>query len=265
MEQQSTNEQAPCLGGAAPAVKVKRKYVRKSSLPPPPQVVDARGVLWRIRETRATEHGFDLFFGHPMPRRGVKQKPGPKGQVIPTRELVDYWRQHSSDSRACFRLPACYDSLRRLYLGLGFKLVRYAAAPRPNPLADLKKLSVSEFTERYKMPMSLVIRWRAILLDRLNNPRKRSTRAVVMGVLQSSLTNREAAEGIGLTACRVSELRRNLLRQGKAYSEIRADKWNTPAALAILGSGDTTAQMAQALGVSKSHAYRLRKSLESTG
>jgi hypothetical protein len=266
MEQQVMNEQPTCLSGAAPAVKVKRKWVRRSTLPPPPQIADAKGVLWQVRETRATEHGFDLLLGHPMPTPGVKRKRRLKGHIIPTRQLVDYWRRHSSDARACFNLPACYNALRRLYLRLRFKLVRYAPPATPNPMTDLKNMPVYEFAEHYKIPMTTAIRWRAILLERLRNPRKRSTRAIVLGVIQSSLTNREAAEAIALTADRVAQMRRNLQRRGTAYSEAAKgfpNKWNTPTALAVLRSGRPDSQIAHALGISTSHAHRLRKTLAS--
>jgi hypothetical protein len=266
MEQQVTNQQPTCLSGAAPAVKEKRKWVRRISLPTPPQIADAKGVLWHVRETRATEHGFDLLLGHPMPTPGVKRKRRLKGHIIPTRQLVDYWRLHSSDSGACFNLPACYDALRRLYLRLRFKLVRYVPPASPNPMADLKNMPVWEFSEHYKIPMTTAIRWRAILLDRLRNPRKRSTRAVVLGVIQSSLTNREAAEAIALTTHRVAQMRRNLERRGTAYSEAAKPfpaKWNTPTALAVLRSGRPDSQIAHALGISASQAHHLRKALPS--
>jgi hypothetical protein len=187
------------------------------------------------------------------------------GHIIPTRQLVDYWRLHSSDLRACFNLPAYYGALRRLYLRLRFKLVRPAPPATPNPMADLKNMPVCEFAEHYKIDMTTVIRWRAILLDRLRNPRKRSTRAIVLGVIQSSLTNRQAAEALALTTHRVAQMRRNLRIRGMAYSEAAAkpfaDKWNTPATLAVLRSGRPDSQIAHALGISTSHAQRLRKAL----
>jgi DNA-binding NarL/FixJ family response regulator len=133
-------------------------------------------------------------------------------------------------------------------------------------MTDLKNMPVYEFAEHYKIPMTTAIRWRAILLERLRNPRKRSTRAIVLGVIQSSLTNREAAEAIALTADRVAQMRRNLQRRGTAYSEAAKgvpNKWNTPTALAVLRSGRPDSQIAHALGISTSHAHRLRKTLAS--
>lgn len=79
-----------------------------------------------------------------------------------------------------------------------------------DPLDDLRTLPVWEFSERYEVPTSDAIRWRAFLLDRGSGRQRGANDPNVRAILRSTLNTRQLSQCLCVTTTHARRMRRKL-------------------------------------------------------
>ena len=82
-----------------------------------------------------------------------------------------------------------------------------------SPLDDLRTLAVWEFAERYEVPTSDAIRWRAFLLDRSSGRQRGAKDANVRAILRSTLNTHQLSQCLCVTTTHARRMRRDLRAQ----------------------------------------------------
>ena len=117
-----------------------------------PEVVtikDALGLEWDINEARATNYGFDLYYGKRKDRTGYDV--GGPNRLIYTNELKAFWASCAlKHDGTIFDLPAGRTTLKRARQALGFNWDKDSEKFWRKHKHDLKTLTPREFEKKHK-------------------------------------------------------------------------------------------------------------------
>jgi len=112
-------------------------------------IKDALGLEWDINEARATNYGFDLYYGKRKDRTGYDVQ-GPN-RLIYTNQLKAFWENCAiRHDGTIFDLPAGRTTLKRARLALGFNWDKDSEKFWRKHKHDLKTLTPREFEKKHK-------------------------------------------------------------------------------------------------------------------
>ena len=112
-------------------------------------IKDALGLEWDIKEARATNYGFDLYYGKRKDRTGYDV--GGPNRLIYTNELKAFWEYCAlKHDGTIFDLPAGRTTLKRARVALGFNWDKDSEKFWRKHKHDLKTLTPREFEEKHK-------------------------------------------------------------------------------------------------------------------
>ena len=178
---------------------------------------DFEGFVWDVRESRPTNHGFDLLLGWPFlgaePQRG-KGFGGPR--IIPTRELQAYWdgNQLARDG-AIYDLPAGRTALKRVRALFGFNLYLANESWWLDRLSDLADMSGADFSRKHNVCESEVSIAHKSFFGSRQRPngwyREPSTKSLLVSGLPHAYVADQLSISMGASARLRSMLNRGLI------------------------------------------------------
>ncbi len=175
------------------------------------QVLDVVGLLWNIRSSRPTKHGFPLHFGYPAVTPSYLPKPAGSYRLIATPALVEYWRTCEQKSQVIFDLPAGASTLARLRQKLSRKSVSTQPSLQRQTEPQAAMRAIREFAARFDVSLEVAQDWHFFLLDPLTRPLQWWKEPAALAVFRSSVTIREMAETLRISEGRASRLRLRVL------------------------------------------------------
>ncbi len=205
----SSSELASPGGSASPESAEPKRSPHKKAYPPYLQIRDIDDLLWNIRETRPTRHGFDLFFGYPA-RVLLRKQRGPVGKfrLIVTRELVSYWEAHYSDEAAIYDIPASRKIINRMSRRVCFNIeLEHRRSIRRRRTIPPEPPSVCEFARLYNVSLEDAEEWRLFLLEPTPRPHQWWRDPAPVAVLLSTASLAETAATLGISSTYASRLR----------------------------------------------------------
>lgn len=133
------------------------------------RVRDVGDVLWDVQETRATRHGFSLYFGRPADEDTATYRGRPR--LIVTKALEDYWQAiRTTGHGVLFDLPASKHSLQRARRQLGLRYHDDVKAFWMEHIEDLESLPPLELSAKYGVESARAQFWRRRLVGRRTKP-----------------------------------------------------------------------------------------------
>jgi hypothetical protein len=178
--------------------------------PPDAQIRDVDDILWNIRETRPTRHGFDILLGYPA-KPLLRRQRGPVGKfrLIVTRELVAYWEDHYADEAAIYDIPVSRRTVnlvsRRVCFNIALERRRSIRRRRTTPP---EPPSIREFARRYQVSLEDAEEWHMFLLDPTPRPHQWWRDPAPLAVLLSAATLAEMSLTLGISSTYASRLRK---------------------------------------------------------
>ena len=273
MEQQITSPKSTSTR-RSPAVETHQQpAVNWSRRHPFVQVRDVDGGLWDVHEARATKHGFDLLFGRPA--NSHLDGPPPNARLIATSELIAFWETHRYELNFVNNLPASTAALWRVRRTHGFNFYRDRRALWQERVSGCEDLTIRELAERHNVAREVAADWRMRLLGRTARPLDWWHAPAVLELLRGPLRLRELANQLALDPSWASRLRKEALASSdddlakraaarpKRAGRPKSTRWQTAEVVTILRSPVTARAAALKLGISASHAMRLRHALAS--
>ncbi len=159
------------------------------------------GTEWYIRDVRPTKHGFDLYYGSPVDRRGPNHGNG-LCRLIDTRELFDFWdRNRLKIDGTVFNLPAGRTTLKRARARMGFNNREDYDQFWMDHMDELRELTPLQFGRKYGIAKAVVKDWRFKLLGRTARELGWWKTPGTIRILTAGLTFKETGKllGIGIT------------------------------------------------------------------
>ncbi|MGA7412098.1 MAG: hypothetical protein WBW33_16600 [Bryobacteraceae bacterium] len=168
-------------------------------------------VLWDVQETRATRHGFSLYFGRPADKDTACH--GRRARLIVTKALEDYWQAiRATGHGALFDLPASKNSLQRARRQLGLRYHDDVKAFWTERIEDLESLPPLELAAKYEVNSERAQYWRRRLVGLRVKPVAWWRTPEIRAILLSDKPLSQVSQELGIKRHYACELRRRAKR-----------------------------------------------------
>ena len=133
---------------------------RPAALLPGQYVEDAFGDIWHVRQSRGTNHGFEIYLGRP------REATGPSGStVILTADLAAHLEKHRWSAFEAMDLPLGGTTIGRLRRLLGHHRYQDAEMWWLERIQDLERMTIADFAARHRVSTGAVSQARRALAD----------------------------------------------------------------------------------------------------
>lgn len=231
------------------------------------QAVDIWGATWDVRETRPTQHGFDVQLGWPQAvARGRGGSGGPR--VIITASLAAYLKSLRHRSPAI--LPLGMTAIKRLRRLLGLNVYLDSAAWWEERADDLADMTLARFAARHGVSVAAASLARTALLGRAQRPARWWREPSIARLILSNRPLADIADELDISVGSVSRLRSALREaqnpdpEGTDAIIIRGYRDQTPLVAIAAEAGLTYSQVAyraNQLGLKKRFRRKARTAL----
>ncbi len=175
------------------------------------RVRDVGDVLWDVQETRATRHGFSLYFGRPADEGTACYRGHPR--LIVTKALEDYWQAlRATGHGALFNLPASKHLLQRARRQLGLRYHDDVKAFWMEHIEDLESLPPLELSAKYGVKSARAQFWRRRLVGPRTKPVGWWRTPEIRAILLSDKSLNQVSQELDINRHYACELRRRAKR-----------------------------------------------------
>lgn len=182
--------------GSTPIPKARRTILHSGQ-----NIIDNFGDIWIVRESRATNHNFELYLGRPL------EASGPMGAaVILTSELVKHLSAHRHNPKN-LDLPIGETTIKRLRSTLGFNRYQDLEIWWLERVVDLERLTIADFAARHKVSAGAISQAHKALVGGKQRPFGWWRSPDMLKLLHSKMPAAWVAEQMGISTSSVSRLR----------------------------------------------------------
>ena len=200
--------QSSGAGPFGPASGVRQVPIDDTIAPPRPapllpgrHVLDAWGDGWLVEDSRATEHGFEIYLGRPA------EVSGPQGRTtIITEEVAAHFERHRR-SPDRLDVPLSQTTIKRIRSVLGHHRYQDAEVWWLERVQDLERLTIADFCVRHKVSAGAVSEARTALVGGKQRSKDWWKTPEMLALLNSKRPTAWIAQQLGVSAVRVRALR----------------------------------------------------------
>lgn len=174
---------------------------KNTALLPGVHIFDAFGDLWVVADSRASNHGFEIYFGRP------KEATGPMGAAtIITAELAGHFEKHRRTPKN-LELPISKNTVTRIRSVLGHHRYQDAEIWWLDRINDLAQLTIADFAARHRVSAGAISEARTALIGPHQRPANWWRTPEMTALLHSKMPTAWIAQQMGLSAVAVRKYR----------------------------------------------------------